>query len=63
MDAMQLPTKQPRSRKAARPAPGAKSRAAFDAWLERGLHQMYDEVVKESVPKELLRLIEEERKG
>ncbi len=35
---------------------------AFDIWLDRGLHTMYDSVAREPVPEELLRLIEENRK-
>jgi len=35
--------------------------AAFDAWLQRGLHAMYDDVAKEPIPEELLRLIEQDR--
>ncbi len=34
----------------------------FDLWLKRGLHELYDEVAKEPIPAELLRLIEENRK-
>lgn len=34
---------------------------AFDAWLERGLHQLFDDVSREPVPAELLKLIEEHR--
>lgn len=34
---------------------------AFDIWLQRGLHQLYDSVAKEPIPNELLRLIEEDR--
>ena len=34
---------------------------AFDLWLQRGLHQLYDQVAKEPLPEELLRLIEEDR--
>ncbi|WP_431281597.1 NepR family anti-sigma factor [Humitalea sp. 24SJ18S-53] len=37
------------------------SDAAFDLWLQRGLHAMYDEVAKEPVPPELLALIERDR--
>ena len=36
--------------------------AAFDIWLRRGLHQMFDDVAREPIPPELLRLIEEDRK-
>lgn len=35
--------------------------AAFDLWLRRGLHQLYDTVASEPIPAELLRLIEEDR--
>ncbi len=34
---------------------------AFDLWLRRGLHQLYDTVTKEPVPDALLRLIEDDR--
>ena len=34
--------------------------AAFDVWLERGLHQLYDDVAREPVPDELLRLIRDD---
>ena len=33
----------------------------FDAWLDRGLHKMFDSVAQEPIPEELLRLIEEDR--
>nr|WP_173568709.1 NepR family anti-sigma factor [Acetobacter conturbans] len=32
---------------------------AFDIWLKRGLHQLFDDVAKEPIPEELLRLLEE----
>jgi hypothetical protein len=35
--------------------------AAFDVWLNRSLHQMFDEVAHEPVPDVLLKLIEEDR--
>lgn len=34
---------------------------AFDLWLTRGLHQLYDQVAKEPLPDELLKLIEDDR--
>jgi len=34
---------------------------AFDIWLQRGLHQLYDSVAKEPIPDELLQLIEQDR--
>ncbi len=37
------------------------SDAAFDLWLQRSLHQLYDQVAKEPIPEELLRLIEQDR--
>lgn len=35
--------------------------SAFDLWLQRGLHQMFDDVMREPIPDELLRLIEQDR--
>ena len=35
--------------------------AAFDIWLQRGLHQLFDDVMREPIPEELLRLIEQDR--
>jgi hypothetical protein len=63
MDTMQLPMKQPTEKPAPKP-PGknAKTEAAFDLWLQRGLHQMFDSVANEPIPEDLLRLIEEDRK-
>ncbi len=37
--------------------------AAFDVWLRRGLHDMFDDVMREPIPDDLLRLIEDDRKG
>ena len=34
---------------------------AFDLWLQRGLHELYDKIASEPVPEELLRLIEEDQ--
>ena len=36
---------------------------AFDLWLRRGLHQLYDTVAKEPIPEALLRMIEEDREA
>ena len=41
--------------------PEQKPDTAFDIWLNRGLHQLYDEVAREPIPEELLRIIEEDR--
>ena len=35
---------------------------AFDIWLQRSLHQLYDDIAQEPIPDELLKLIEEDRK-
>ncbi|MCG4253158.1 NepR family anti-sigma factor [Acetobacter tropicalis] len=35
---------------------------AFDLWLKRGLHQLFDDVANEPIPEELLKLIEEDRR-
>ncbi|WP_376087738.1 NepR family anti-sigma factor [Roseomonas sp. CCTCC AB2023176] len=40
---------------------GAAPEAAFDLWLRRGLHDMFDDVMREPIPDELLRLIEEDK--
>ena len=45
--------------------PSAKSRkgeAAFDLWLDRGLHKLFDDVANEPLPEEFLRLLEEDRR-
>ena len=44
------------------PAGAHKGEAAFDLWLDRGLHKLFDDVANEPVPEELLRLIEEGRR-
>ncbi len=36
--------------------------AAFDVWLQRGLHQLYDQIAREPIPDEMLKLIENDRK-
>jgi len=40
---------------------GRPTDAAFDLWLQRGLHQLFDDVAQEPVPEDLLRLIEDDR--
>lgn len=44
------------------PAGARQGEAAFDLWLDRGLHKLFDDVASEPVPEELLRLIEEGRR-
>jgi hypothetical protein len=47
------------------PAPPArkprKTEMAFDLWLHKNLHQLFDEVAREPIPEELLRLIQENK--
>jgi hypothetical protein len=46
------------------PAVGAQTEApqdAFELWLQRSLHELYDDVTREPIPPDLLRLIEENR--
>lgn len=50
------------------PAAGAPSipdaaEQAFDVWLHRGLHKLYDDVADQPLPPELLRMIEADRKA
>ncbi len=42
--------------------PGNQKPEPFDLWLRRGLHQIYDDVAKEPIPDDLLKLIEEDRR-
>ncbi|GBQ68902.1 hypothetical protein AA103196_2073 [Ameyamaea chiangmaiensis NBRC 103196] len=42
---------------------GDEADGAFDLWLKRGLHQLFDSVANEPIPDELLRLIEEDRES
>lgn len=37
--------------------------AAFDVWLNRGLHELFDDVVKEPVPPEILKIIDDDKKS
>ena len=43
------------------PKPRRPGKRAFDLWLERGLHEIYDEVAREPVPDELLKLIRDDK--
>lgn len=40
---------------------GASVENAFDIWLQRHLHLLYDDALREPMPPELLRLIEADR--
>ncbi len=39
----------------------AEAARAFDIWLRRSLHRLYDAAAREPIPPELLRLIEDDR--
>jgi hypothetical protein len=43
-------------------SPPQKADAAFDIWLQRGLHKIFDDIAREPIPDELLRLIEQDRR-
>ena len=43
-------------------AKSRKGEAAFDLWLDRGLHRLFDDVAGEAIPEEFLRMIEEDRR-
>jgi len=43
------------------PSKDRKAEEAFDLWLQRGLHKLFDDVAGEPIPAELLRIIEEDR--
>ena len=43
------------------PSRRAEVENAFDLWLHRRLHQLYDSVTREPIPPELLQLIEKDR--
>jgi hypothetical protein len=53
--------KPPRAKKTSAEKAPAKPSAAFDVWLQRGLHQMFDDVANEPIPEELLKIIENDR--
>jgi hypothetical protein len=43
-------------------AKSRKGEVAFDLWLDRGLHKLFDDVAGEAIPEEFLRMIEEDRR-
>lgn len=45
-----------------KPKQSRASDSAFDVWLNRGLHKLFDDVAKEPIPEELLKLLEEDSK-
>lgn len=53
--------KPPNGRSPPAPKRKRKSDSAFDLWLQRGLHKMFDDVANEPVPDDLRKLIEDDR--
>ena len=51
----------PAGRSQSAPKLKRKTDSAFDLWLQRGLHKMFDDVANEPVPDELRKLIEDDR--
>ena len=51
----------PSSNSRAVPKRRRKGDTAFELWLQRGLHQMFDDVANEPVPDELRKLIDDDR--
>ena len=43
--------------KPSEPKPSSSTETAFDVWLNRGLHQLFDDVANEPIPDELMKLI------
>ena len=35
--------------------------SAFDKWLNRGLHELFDDVMKEPVPPELMKIVQDNK--
>lgn len=54
---MKHPDMKPPRRKRIRAAEPSATSSAFDLWLQRGLHQMYDDVANEPIPEHILKLI------
>jgi hypothetical protein len=51
--------KGPKAAKSAKPGGERATSAAFDTWLERKLHEMFDSVTVEPIPDDLLKVIAE----
>lgn len=47
---------------ASTPNKSSRTDAAFDLFLQRGLHALYDKFAEEPIPPELLKLIEDDKK-
>ncbi len=51
------PQKGPKAAKNGKPSGERATSAAFDTWLERKLHEMFDSVTAEPIPDDLLKVI------
>lgn len=51
----------PKPGDAASVRPPALKSDAFDLWLQRGLHELFDDIANEPVPDALLKMIEDGR--
>lgn len=61
-DSRKPPSNPPTAKPSEAPRPdGRAPDGAFDVWLQRGLHQLYDSVAAEPIPAKLLRLIEADK--
>ncbi len=47
---------------APRPKKSSRTDAAFDLWLQRGLHELYDQFAEGPIPPEILKLLEDAKK-
>jgi len=45
-----------------KPNKSSKADAAFDLWLQRGLHELYDKFAEGPIPPEILKLLEDDKK-
>ena len=48
----------PETRDVSTVRPSAQQGDAFDLWLQRGLHELFDDIANEPVPEALLKIIE-----
>ena len=58
---MTKPPSKPRASPGGPPPPKRPADKAFDTWLKRGLHQIFDDVAREPIPESLLKMIEDDR--
>lgn len=61
MQPLLMASKKSRPPGSSKPGDGPKKNVAFDVWLQRGLQQLFDDVAREPIPEDLLRLIEDDK--